>query len=213
MYTAPRASCATAWSLQGLYFGFGLCSCRVNITLTAPGPIPRSRTDWCSLCSSAAHILARNTGGSADNLAALQLPRGSRRQPKVGTAGCESRSESPAAGEAAGDLEMGSQLNCSTLDSESSSLQDIPQQQGQQGYHQQQQGQQQSVLQRMSAAFGLGAFPRRQGSNGAGGSGVSDDGIIGSRMQTQLSPVYSLGDEADEAAALTEGTELLQERA
>jgi hypothetical protein len=161
------------------------------------------------ILSVAAHILARNTGGSADNLTALQLPHGIRKQPEVGKSGGRSGSNSPGAGEAAGDLEMGAQLHGGTPDGESSSLRDIPQQQGQQGYHQHQQGQQQSVLQRMSAAFGLGRVPRRQGSD----DGVRGSGSTRSRMQTQLSPVYSLGDEADEAAALTEGTELLQERA
>lgn len=114
---------------------------------------------------------------------------------------------------------MGTQLNSSSSDSRSSESPDMQRQprqvrqqqrQGQQGDHQQeqgqQQGQQQSVLQRMSAAFGLGRLPRRQASDGMSGSGGS-----GSRMQTQLSPVYSLGDEADEAVAVTEGTELLHE--
>jgi hypothetical protein len=163
----------------------------------------------------AAHILARNTGSSADNMAALQLPRSSGWQPGVGKAGGGSRSESPGVGEAAGDLEMGARLHGGSSDGDSSSSPDMQQQQGQRWHsqqHQQQQGQEQgqeqSVLQRLSAVFGLGRLPRKQSS-----STVRGNGSGGSRLQTQLSPVYSLGDEADEAAALTEGTELLHERA
>ena len=166
-----------------------------------------------STASAAAHILARNTGGSADNLAALQLPHGGKRQPRVRQTKARSSDESPAAGEAAGDLEMGRQLNGGSSDGESSDTQDVPQQQGQQQQGHQQTSQQQPVLQRISAALSLGRFPRRQGSSGVGGSRVSGNGNPGSRMQTKLSPVYTLGDEADEAAALTEGTELLHERA
>ena len=155
------------------------------------------------LSASAAHILARNTGSSADNLAALQLPHSSGMQPRVGKLGGRNPAKSVSAAELAGDLEMGTQLGAGSSDSENTDSH------GAEGQRQQQQhSQQHSVLQRMSAAFSLGRLQRRQSTDG-----MSGNGSAGGRMQMQLSPVYSLGDEVDEAAALTEDTELLHDRA
>ena len=125
-------------------------------------------------------------------------------QPRVGKLGGGNAAKSLSAAELAGDLEMGTRLGGSSSDSENTDSHGARGQQQQQQQH----SQQHSVLQRMSAAFSLGRLQRRQSTDG-----MSGNGSAGGRMQTQLSPVYSLGDEVGEAAALTEDTELLHDRA
>jgi hypothetical protein len=106
---------------------------------------------------------------------------------------------------------MGARLPANSLNGSrhAGEQQQRQQQEQEQGQEVQQQSRQGSVWQRVSAALSFGSYSRRR----QGARGESSDGSAGGRLQTRLSPVYSLGDELDDDADQSEGAELLQGRA